>query len=60
MCLRDSAHTVKLEEGGGAFHEKKDKNKKENWGGPHKRKPAKKVGANRAEQKTKSKAKRKK
>ena len=30
-----NAHTVKLEEGGGAFHEKKDKNKKENWGGPH-------------------------
>lgn len=55
-----NAHTVKLEEGGGAFHEKKDKNKKENWGGPHKRKPAKKVGANRAQQKTKSKAKRKK
>ena len=55
-----NAHTVKLEEGGGAFHEKKDKNKKENWGGPHKRKPANKVGANRAQQKAKSKAKRKK
>ena len=51
---------VKLEEGGGAFHEKKDKNKKENWGGPHKRKAPKKVGANRAQQKAKSKAKRKK
>ena len=55
-----NAHTVILEEGGGAFHQKKDKNKKENWGGPHKRKPAKKVGANRAQQKSKSKAKRKK
>ncbi|KMQ71184.1 DEAD/DEAH box helicase [Chryseobacterium koreense] len=55
-----NAHTVKLEEGGGAFHEKKEKNQKENWGGPHKRKPPKKVGANRAQQKAKSKAKRKK
>ena len=34
---------------------KKDKNKKENWGGPHKRKAPKKIGANRAQQKTKSK-----
>jgi len=55
-----NAHTIKMEEGGGAFHEKKDKNKKENWGGPSKRKPPKKFGANRAQQKTKSKAKRKK
>ncbi|MGA9212810.1 DEAD/DEAH box helicase, partial [Kaistella sp.] len=39
-----NAHTVKLEEGGGAFHEKKDKNKKENWGGPHARKIPKKIG----------------
>lgn len=51
---------IKIEDGGGAFHEKKDKNKKENWGGPHKRKAPKKVGANRAQQKAKSKAKRKK
>lgn len=51
---------VKLNEGGGAFHDKKDKNKKENWGGPHKRKAPKKFGANRAQQKTKSKNKRKK
>lgn len=51
---------VKLEEGGGAFHEKKTKNKKENWGGPHKRKPKKKFGANRAQQKAKSISKRKK
>ncbi|PIE50976.1 MAG: DEAD/DEAH box helicase [Flavobacteriales bacterium] len=29
---------VKLNEGGEAFHEKKEKNKKENWGGPLKRK----------------------
>ncbi|ROI08949.1 DEAD/DEAH box helicase [Chryseobacterium sp. H3056] len=55
-----NAHTVKLEEGGGAFHEKKDKNKKENWGGPHARKAPKKIGANRAHEKAKSKAKRKK
>ena len=55
-----TAHTVKLEEGGGAFHEKKDKNKKENWGGPHARKIPKKIGANRAQEKAKSKAKRKK
>lgn len=55
-----NAHTVKLEEGGGAFHEKKDKNKKENWGGPHARKIPKKVGSNRAHEKSKSKAKRKK
>ncbi|WP_018676443.1 DEAD/DEAH box helicase [Riemerella columbina] len=51
---------VKLNDGGGAFHEKKAKNKKENWGGPSKRKPPKKVGANRAQQKAKSKARRKK
>lgn len=55
-----NAHTVKLEEGGGAFHEKKEKNTKENWGGPHRRKEPKKIGANRAQQKAKSKAKRKK
>lgn len=58
--VKMKTHMVTLEEGGGAFHEKKDKNKKENWGGPHKRKPPKKIGANRAQQKTKSKAKRKK
>ncbi len=34
---------IKLNEGGGAFHEKKAKNKKENWGGPSKRKPPKKL-----------------
>ncbi|MBW8361492.1 MAG: DEAD/DEAH box helicase [Kaistella sp.] len=55
-----NAHTVKLEEGGGAFHAKKEKNTKENWGGPHRRKEPKKIGANRAQQKAKSKAKRKK
>lgn len=52
-----NANTVILGEGGGAFHEKKDKNKKENWGGPHKRKPPKKHGANRAQQKAKAKRK---
>lgn len=56
-----NAHTVKLEEGGGAFHEKKDKNKKINLGGPSKRNPPKtKPGGNRAQAKAKSKAKRKK
>ena len=51
---------VKMNEGGAAFHEKKDKNKKINLGGPSKRKAPKKYGANRAQQKAKSKAKRKK
>ncbi|WPO81481.1 DEAD/DEAH box helicase [Chryseobacterium sp. JJR-5R] len=51
---------VKLYDGGGAFHEKKDKNKKENWGGPSKRKEPKKFGANRAQQKAISKSKKKK
>lgn len=51
---------IKLNEGGGAFHEKKVKNKKENWGGPSKRKPPKKIGANRAQQKAKTKARKKK
>ena len=56
-----NAHTVKVEEGGGAFHEKKDKNKKINLGGPKKRYvPKSKPGANRAQAKAKSKAKRKK
>ena len=51
---------LKIVEGGGAFHEKKAKNKKVNLGGPHKRKPPKKYGANRAQQKAKSISKRKK
>lgn len=56
-----NAHSVKLEEGGGAFHEKKDKNKKVNLGGPKARyKPKSKPGGNRAQAKSKSKAKRKK
>ncbi|WP_277111210.1 DEAD/DEAH box helicase [Chryseobacterium taklimakanense] len=56
-----NAHTVKMEEGGGAFHEKKDKNKKVNLGGPKARyKPKSKPGGNRAQAKSKSKAKRKK
>lgn len=56
-----NAHTVKITEGGGAFHEKKDKNKKINLGGPSKRyKPKSKPGANRAQAKAKSKARRKK
>lgn len=55
-----NAHTVKLEDGGGAFHEKKEKNRKENWGGPHKRNPPKTKPGNRAQGKAKSIAKRKK
>ncbi|WP_028123199.1 DEAD/DEAH box helicase [Epilithonimonas tenax] len=52
--------TAKLNEGDSAFHEKKAKNKKTNMGGPSKRKEPKKFGANRAQQKAKSIAKRKK
>ncbi len=48
---------VKLNEGGAAFHEKKDKNKKVNWGGPTKRKPPKTKPANRGQQKQKSRKK---
>lgn len=56
-----NAHIVKIADGGGAFHEKKDKNKKINLGGRKKRyKPKSKPGANRAQAKTKSKANRKK
>lgn len=56
-----SPNVVKILEGGGAFHQKKDKNKKINLGGPKKRKQPKfKPGANRAQQKAKSKARRKK
>lgn len=53
-------HTISLNEGGSAFHEKAAKNRKINLGGPSKRKPPKKHGANRAQQKAKSIAKRKK
>ena len=52
-------HTVKLPQGGEAFHEKKDKNKKINLGGPSKRKPPKKYGANRNQLKQKAKKKKK-
>ncbi|MBS1572157.1 MAG: DEAD/DEAH box helicase [Bacteroidetes bacterium] len=54
------APIVKLNDGGGAFHEKAAKNRKINLGGPSKRKAPKKHGANRAQQKAKSIAKRKK
>lgn len=47
-------------EPGSAFHEKKDKNKKVNLGGPSKRKPPRTKPANRAQAKAKSIAKRKK
>ncbi|QIG88311.1 DEAD/DEAH box helicase [Chryseobacterium sp. POL2] len=51
---------VKIQEGGGAFHEKKDKNKKVNLGGPTKRKPPKTKPANRGQQKQKTKSRKKK
>lgn len=51
---------VKINDGGGAFHEKKDKNRKVNLGGPTKRKPPKTKPANRGQQKQKSKARKKK
>lgn len=51
---------VKLNEGGGAFHEKKEKNRKINLGGPTKRKPPKTKPANRAQQKQKTQARKKK
>ena len=51
---------VKIAEGGGAFHEKKDKNKKINLGGPSKRKPPKTKPGNRAQQKQKTQARKKK
>jgi len=60
VILMKNPAQAKLYDGGGAFHEKKDKNKKENWGGPSKRKAPKKFGANRAQQKSISKSKRKK
>jgi len=60
QIVMKNPNQVKLFDGGGAFHEKKEKNKKENWGGPTKRKAPKKFGANRAQQKAISKSKRKK
>ncbi|WP_395091866.1 DEAD/DEAH box helicase [Vaginella massiliensis] len=45
---------IKIQERGDAFHEKKDKNKKVNWGGPSKRKPAKTKPKNRGQQKQKA------
>lgn len=50
---------VKLNDGGGAFHEKKGKNQKINLGGPSKRKAPKKYGANRAQQKAKTQSRKK-
>lgn len=43
-----------FEEGGGAFHQKKDKNKKVNLGGPGKRNPKKTKSVNRGQQKRKN------
>ena len=49
--------TVKVEERGASFHEKKDKNKKVNLGGPTKRKPPKSKPKNRGQQKQKARKK---
>lgn len=51
---------VSLYEGGGAFHEKKEKNRKINLGGPTKRNPPKTKPSNRGQAKAKSKANKKK
>lgn len=48
---------IKIVERGAAFHEKKDKNKKVNLGGPTKRKPRKSKPANRGQQKQKARKK---
>lgn len=49
--------TVKIEERGAAFHEKKEKNRKVNLGGPTKRKPPKSKPKNRGQQKQKARKK---
>lgn len=54
------ASPVSLYEGGGAFHEKKEKNRKINLGGPTKRNPPKTKPSNRGQAKAKSKANKKK
>lgn len=59
IVMKNPVQYKKIEPGS-AFHEKKDKNKKVNLGGPSKRKPPKTKPANRAQQKAKSIAKRKK
>lgn len=52
-------NVLKPIKGGEAFHEKKEKNRKINLGGPSKRKAPKKHGANRNQQKQKAKRNRK-
>lgn len=59
VIMKDIA-PVKMYEGGGAFHEKKDKNKKINLGGPTKRNPPKTKPSNRGQAKAATKAKKKK
>ncbi|NAW51560.1 DEAD/DEAH box helicase [Elizabethkingia argentiflava] len=58
--MKNPASAPNISEGGGAFHEKKDKNKKINLGGPTKRKPPKTKSVNRNQQKKKAKARKKK
>ena len=48
---------VKMYEGGGDFHEKKEKNRKINLGGPTKRNPPKTKPSNRGQAKAKAKKK---
>ncbi len=50
---------IEIVERGAAFHEKKEKNKKVNLGGPTKRKPPKTKTINRGQQKQKAKARKK-
>lgn len=57
--MKNPTKAPDISQGGGAFHEKKDKNKKVNLGGPTKRKPPKTKPANRGQQKQKSKARKK-
>jgi ATP-dependent RNA helicase RhlE len=59
VVMKNPVQYKKIEPGS-AFHEKKDKNKKVNLGGPSKRKPPKTKPGNRAQAKAKSIAKRKK
>ncbi|HFK5565811.1 TPA: DEAD/DEAH box helicase [Elizabethkingia anophelis] len=55
--MKNPTKAPDISQGGGAFHEKKDKNKKINLGGPTKRKPPKTKPANRNQQKQKAKRK---
>ncbi|QCX54316.1 DEAD/DEAH box helicase [Elizabethkingia sp. JS20170427COW] len=55
--MKNPTKAPNIELGGGAFHEKKAKNKKINLGGPTKRKPPKTKPKNRGQQKQKARKK---